>query len=489
MLWPQLPFDPQETLISYADRLSIFHTSRGMERLLRDNGIHHEHFVSGRAEAVEKFVEVIGETFGTYMDNAIRVLRRRGEFRGEPISKAFLSPRAARYCPCCLAEDGAPEDWRFRLMWGFRHVQRCEKHGVWLEPTGRASATNLRVAMSDMPLADPKAAVGPVPTYLEWLRARVHGQVVDETPWLADQTLEHVLAAAEMIGAVLQHGHKVKLTKRSPAEIEEATDIGFSIYSEGPEAVEEALDTIRQTSPATAVQAGPLAHYGKLFDWLDRRCNAIDPGPIRDLLRDHIVKHSAVEPGTSILGVEITERRFHTLNSLSETVGVERKRLARLLKSMGEIPADVTEVECGNLVFEAKETVPLVEAFQSAIPMRDVPDYLVATKHQFEALYRSGILQPLVPRTGRGSNRHVVFAQTHLDEILGWIANLPEIGGSDLQDVHSISYACQRGAGRFENLFADIFKGKTAAFRNPDRKGVGSIYVAVKPLIAERFAA
>ncbi|MDV6329070.1 hypothetical protein Q5L94_13550, partial [Idiomarina sp. Sol25] len=98
-----------------------------------------------------------------------------------------------------------------------------------------------------------------------------------------------------------------------PAETEEATDIGFSIYCEGPDTVEEALDTIRQTSPANAVQAGPLAYYGALFDWLDRRRNSIDPGSIRDILRNHIVKHSAVEPGTTVLGVEITERRYHTL--------------------------------------------------------------------------------------------------------------------------------------------------------------------------------
>lgn len=134
-------------------------------------------------------------------------------------------------------------------------------------------------------------------------------------------------------------------------ETEEATDIGFSIYSEGPDAVEEALDTIRQTSPANAVQAGPLAYYGAIFDWLDRRSNSIDPGPIRDILRNHIVKHSAVEPGTTVLGVEIPERRYHTLYSLAAVVGIDRPRLSRLLKKLGEIPANTTEVDCGRMVF------------------------------------------------------------------------------------------------------------------------------------------
>ncbi len=96
-------------------------------------------------------------------------------------------------------------------------------------------------------------------SYLDWLRGRLAGDGIPETSWLADQTLEQVLAASEMIGGVLQHGHKVKLSKLSPAQTEEATDVGFSIYSEGADAVEEALDTIRKTSPANAVQAGALA--------------------------------------------------------------------------------------------------------------------------------------------------------------------------------------------------------------------------------------
>ncbi|WP_341485881.1 TniQ family protein [Thioclava sp. GXIMD4215] len=364
MLWPTFPFDPQETLTSYADRLSMFHTGRGMERILRDNRIHHEHFVSGREEAVMGFAEAIGHPVEEIRRNAIRVFQRSGEFRGEATSKSFLLPQAKRYCPACLADDGGPTDWRFRLLWGFRHVQRCDRHGLWLSATGNAAASCLRVAMNDTFLAEPEDAAAEQPAYLDWLRQSVENTRSEETPWLADQTLEQILAASEMIGAVLQHGHKVKLSKLSPAETEEATDIGFSIYSEGSDAVVEALDTIRQASPASAVQAGPLAHYGALFDWLDRRSNSIDPGPIRDLLRDHIVKHSAVEPGSKVLGIEINERRYHTLYSLSAEVGVERPRLSRLLRKLGEIPAGTTEVAGANMVFEAASTVPLIEAFQ-----------------------------------------------------------------------------------------------------------------------------
>lgn len=483
-LWPRLPIDPEETLLSYADRLSMMHTGRGMDRLIKDFGINTEHFISGRTDAVAGFAEATGLAFEDLQQASVRVFQRGASFRGEAISKTFLSPRASRYCPACLAEDGSRADRRFRLMWGFRHVTRCARHSLWLADAPIANATNLRVSLGVLRLDEGVKVHAEVPDYLSWLHARIHGGAGVNNPWLDGQGVEQVLSASEMLGAILEHGHKVALTKLTPAEAEEATDIGFSIYSEGPEAVNEALDTIRQTSPATAVQAGPLAYYGKLFDWLDRRSNAIDPGPIRDILRDHIVKHSAVEPGTKVLGVEITERRYHTLRSLSAAVGIERPRLSRLLRKLGEIPVDATEVESGNMVFEAATTVPLIQSFNTAVPMQEIPAYLGASKRQIELLYHSGIVKPFIPRTGRGSVRHVVFARSHLDELLHRIYSLPALDEDALGELHPISFACQRGAGRFEDVFRDIFAGRIMAFRHPDKTGVRAIHVDVASLVA-----
>lgn len=482
-LWPHLPFDPEETLLSYTDRLSLMHTGRGMERLLADRGIHKEHFISGRTDAVAMLAEATGDAADDLQRNAIRVYQRSSSFRGEGISKTFLSPRATRYCPTCLAEDGPDVERRFRLLWGFRHVSRCDRHSLWLADAPVADATNLRIALGVSPLALAVDADAETPEYLCWLRSRLHREYCAHDPWLDGQTTEQVLAASEMLGAILEHGHRVAVTKLSPAQTEEATDIGFSIYREGPQAIEEALDTIRQTSPATAVQAGPLAYYGQIFDWLDRGSNAIDPGPIRDILRDHIVKHSAVEPGTTVLGVEVTERRFYTIYSLSAEVGIDRPRLSRLLKKLGQIPAAATDVESGNMVFEAAKTMPLIEAFKTAVPLQDVPEYLGASKRQVEVLYRAGIVKPLIPRTGRGSVRHVIFARQHLDDLLVRLYAFPELFAGAGANFHPIAYACQRGAGLFEDIFVEILAGQIPSVRHPERSGVGAIYVDVKAVL------
>lgn len=488
-LWPSLPLDPEETLLSYADRLSMLHSGRGMNRLVKDFGINTEHFISGRDDAVETFAEACGLPLNEVRRASIQRVSWGGSFRGEAISKGFLTPQAEWYCPACLAEDGCKAEWKARLIWGFRHVVRCDRHSAWLVAAPIGGATNLREAMGTAVPESAFTSNDETPMYVSWLRGRLFGAGEPRHAWLNGQSLEQVLAASEMLGAVLEHGHKVALRKLSSAQVEDATDIGFSIYSEGPEAVEEALDTIRETSPAKAVQAGPLAHYGNLFDWLDRRSNRIDPGPIRDLLRDHIVKHSAIEPGTKVLGVEITERRYHTIQSLSEAVRIDRSRLSRLLKKLGEIPGDATEVASGNMVFEVDKVVPLIEAFTTAIRLHDVAEYLGASQRQVEVLYRAGLIKPLVPRNQRGAVRNVVFGRAHLDDVLKLISDLPVLSERSQGKFHPISYACQRGAGRFEEIFPDVLEGRILAFRNPETRGIASIHVEVGSLVALRKSA
>lgn len=488
-LWPHFPFDPEETLPSYADRLSMLHTGRGMERLIRDLGIHVEHFVSGREDAVSNFANSIESQRDEILKNAIRVLPRTAVFRGEPVSKTFLSPRTLKYCPACVAEDGGPTARRFRLFWGFRHVQRCDKHNLWLVKSPNPKATNLRVALGSDPLGEHEYAPEDMPEYLQWMRQRFLENRSEANPWLDGQTMEQVIAASEMIGAILEFGHDVRFSKLSAAQTEEATDIGFSIYREGPIAVREALDTIRKTSPATAVQAGPLAYYGALYDWLCRRGNAVEPGPIKDILRDHIANNSLIKPNTRILGEEIKDRKFHALRSLSQLVEIPHVRLTRLLKKTGHIPEDASATEAGTMIFKIAEVVPLIRGLETAISLKDVPAYLGATKYQIEKLYAAGIVKPLIPRTAPGSVRKVVFGRDHLDEILGKILALSEMTGKSHRDLHPIAYACQRGAGSFEVVFSDVIEGRLEGFRHPEKVGIGAIYVDVAASIEMRKSA
>ncbi len=482
VLRPYLPFDPEETTLSFANRLALMHTGRGMRHLLRDLNISAPSFVSGHVAETSALAEMVGVEPEELLANSIDVKQTHVSFRDQRLARAFLSPRAARFCPACLAADGARECWRHRLIWGFRHVHRCDRHGLWLAHSGNASAEALPDAVSVLTFKQRDTVEDATPEYIGWLKSSLSNMSTPMSTWLEGQTLEQVLNASEMLGAVLEHGHGVKIKKLAPVEVEQATDIGFSIYREGPEAVTEALDTIYATSPASAVQAGPLAYYGALFDWLDRRANAIDPGPIRDILRTHITKHFAIEPGTNVLGEEITVRTAYSFQALSDTLGIHRQRLSRILQKLGKVPMGASDKESGRIVFDAAEILPLIEDFQTAINLHDIPGHLGASKRQVEVLYRAGHLVPLIPAPERGAVRQVVFSRRHLEQFLSTIKDLDELP-DPAEGWHPVGYACQRGAGPFADLFNRIISGELRALRAPRQHGVASLRVHLDDVI------
>lgn len=91
------------------------------------------------------------------------------------------------------------------------------------------------------------------------------------------------------------------------------------------------------------------------------------------------------------------------------------------------------------MVFEAATTVPLIKALQTAVPFPDVSEYLGASKRQVEIMYRVGILRPLIPRTGQGTVRQVVFLRAHLDDLLATASSLPSGDVATDRDLHPIA--------------------------------------------------
>lgn len=141
-----------------------------------------------------------------------------------------------------------------------------------------------------------------------------------------------------------------------------------------------------------------------------------------------------------------------------------------------KVPMGASDKESGRIVFDAAEILPLIEDFQTAISLHDIPGHLGASKRQVEVLYRAGHLVPLIPAPERGAVRQVVFSPRHLEQLLSKIMELDEL--TDPADRwHPVGYACQRGAGPFADLFSRIMSGELRALRAPRQHGVASLRV------------
>lgn len=480
ILSPYIPYNPSETVLSYAARLSYLHTGMTIRRLLDDLDLGRDRFVNGKPDAVLAFAEDVGTDPAALSQGAVELLTRYSRFRGEDSSLGFISGKIRKICPQCLRDDGGPETWKHRILWCFQHVDGCPVHRIRLmEIADGKVVCDLREVIEGRAALDALNTVEPfsTPDWQTWLSARLKRAADDH--WLAGQTIEQVIAASEMIGAVLEHGHQVRLRGLSRQERSDAVERGFSYYREGQGGVIDALDQIQLRSPARAVQAGPLAVYGRLYDWLDRGAKFLDPGPIRPLLREHILERIPMGKGERLLAEEVTERRLHSVVSLSETLGIHRKRLTRLLAKLGLAPEGATDAETGQLTFPVGAVEELQEDVANAIQYEDVANYIGASIRQVQMLYATGMITPLFPPNGAGSVRRLVFARRHLDAFLDQVLQAEILNADHDEDFVSIAVACQRIGMMTSDLIEAAFAGQIQGWRDPSLSGLAALKVSL----------
>lgn len=489
MLVPFLPYDPAETVQSYAGRLAMFHTGQRAARLLEDCGVKLARFAAGHSEEVAQFAEAVGEDPAGLEAGTIRTLSRYNRFRGEDCSRTVLSPRVRQFCPHCLREDGPVVEWRHRLEWCFWPVATCARHrSILIEVFGEGVA-DIRDAVEcadGLDVAEMASSGAEGGRCLAWLGDRL--RAARDPSWLDGQTIEQVLNASEMLGMVLDHGQDVRPARLTRLERCDALETGFRIYEQGSEAVYAALGHIRHKASATAVQAGPLAMYGVLYDWLDRRSQLIDPGAIRHILREHILDHDAYMRGDRLLGEVMTEQRLHSVKSLANTLNVDRRRMSRLLQKLGLVPVGATDGESGRLVFRVHEVEQLVSDYETAIPLAEVPQYIGATHNHALALYRAGILPAVIPAEAPGAVRGVLVARRVLDELLDRIGALPPLDPDRSYEALPVGKACQRYGRPADVLIRDVLAGKIAAFRTLGEPRLHAVRVLMSDMVASRQA-
>jgi hypothetical protein len=163
----------------------------------------------------------------------------------------------------------------------------------------------------------------------------------------------------------------------------------------------------------------------------------------------------------------VGKRRLHSVISLAVTLKVNRRRMSRLLQKLGLVPEGATNGESGRLVFPVEEVEQLIKDYETAIPLAQVPDYIGGTQSQTLALYRAGVLPPVIPADAPGAVRRVIFARRVLDDLLLRIGELSPVNVVQHEKVLSIGEACQRHGGRTEDLTQAVLAGKVGALRLP----------------------
>jgi hypothetical protein len=330
------------------------------------------------------------------------------------------------------------------MAWLLRPIRTCAKHNLGLvelfnttrpsELYDFAHAVRTEWPRIDSLLAAaPRREPSPLETYI--LDRIQNGRAL---AWLDACSLHGAVKSCEIIGAVSLHGPTPNLKSFSEDEWAAAGAAGYAIARQGEEAFRRFFSSLQEACPSQAGQVGPQAIYGRLYQWWNYGGRGAEAGPLRDLLRQHVVETTPIRPGTSVLGEIVESRSVHSVYTLSKATGQHPKRLRKILIEAGLVPEDATDVVDNRIVFNADEAEQLVRRFATTVPLKDVAGHLNCPRIHARLLYEREFIRPVVDAsTSTASGKHA-FAKEELDNFLERLLQSatpmsdPEAGFADL---------------------------------------------------------
>ncbi len=458
-LRPFLPYDPEETPVSWATRLAAFHTGESVLPFMHDIGIHIEAMRVNRDSAIEKLCAITGEDPDRVWPGTIKLLSWRNyALRGIPFTTEFLHGKNSMFCPACLAEDDAKGDRpaaqrRGQTIWLLRPVRTCPTHHLPLvEREAKVWSDSLRELSLLVPergadlkqLAANLVPRAPSPLQ-DYVLARLDGKAGPD--WLDGQQIEQAFRTTEMLGVGLEFGTKPNLKLMTGDDWDRAGRAGFEFTRHNEDGIREALtymqDRFVESGLAKSAVTGPQMVFGRLYQWLEFSSNKKEPGPIRNVLREHVLNTMEVPPERILLGELVGVRRRHNVKTLSDATGTHYKTLGNFLTAMGMIPAD--ERAAVMATFDAVEGERMARVMKNAIPQLHLPKALNTTRGQAIQLVEARLLPTLTGEIDGPSDRGAAVAIEVVEQFLAdlrrdavWVEAAPS-GMLDIPEAAKVS--------------------------------------------------
>lgn len=397
-----IPLGDREPGFSYLSRLGRFNgVCAGI--FAQEQGMTFAQVIEGNAEALERLANLGGIDLDAltawtpiYLGNGVH------SFRGENFHARALMDTQFRGCPVCIAEDAAADKggpW-IRADWLLRHVTHCPKHECSLIPLWHVPQRYERfdVAARMAEWTETFAGGDPSPEYREstdfddWLQHRLqHGRGDD---WLGQFDLYPATHFCELLGRarIALEGLKPRHTTADSAWAFPA--LGYEIARHGEARVRATLTLLQERDDSPT--AGPKAKFGDLYDRLAHDLDADAYRPFRDLLRDHIATTWPLGPGDELLGEPVLHRRLHSVVTAAREIGIDSRRLRKLLTEAGLIAADDTGKSDAWQLFDAETAAPFLASLAEFVSAKDIQRILGISRSQFILLRKSGHLEPAI---------------------------------------------------------------------------------------------
>jgi hypothetical protein len=429
-LSPHLPLQADETPVSWAWRLAAFHIGGRASAFLADNGLELRDIATGAPEAIKHLAELGGADPEHALRNAPqRISDTEDLIRHERAASGFVIRRRTLVCPCCLVEDAGraePDPVRLagRYSWQFLPVISCPNHGVAFVDIAEKTPAGLSFPMAEHAIerwghvvdaADRADHVGvsPVQTYV---LSRLDG--IRGPSWLDGQQIDQAAKVCEILGAMAYRGARPNSKSFTAHDWHTAHTLGFSIAAGGETAIRDLLSDLQTRCYTNNGHAGPQAMFGVLWDWLAHVDHDRDRGPIKEIVRQHIIETHPVGEGEVLLGRPVEKRRIHSVRTLAVATGLNFKRLQKFLVARGVLAPGLRDANPNRAVFDAADGEAAARILLDGLRLAQLPDYLGIKKTLAASLVSAGLVEPLVEPEAEHELNQYRFDRGHLDAFL-----------------------------------------------------------------------
>lgn len=388
-----------EPAIAYASRLARLNGCTSLWSFCMLMGLSAVKLGQGDAVEIEKLSHISGTSMADLERFSMKtVTRATRSIGGQVFPNKAIKIQTQHICPACILDQidnreayyGASD-----VFWYCDFVRTCPKHNLLLVPLREdqigwfpydfaarlcQSRPNKDALLNLMVSA---------PTDLDQFSIASFSGVRHQS-WLKDCDAYAVSRASEKLGCTMQGLRSVKGLSR--AQLAFYSDIGFRALSAGPEAFAQVLSDRAKDQAGRGVGQT----FGIFHIFLNSPTGRALP-QVRDVLRATIMENFLVEPGDTVLDELCTERRYHSLQSAADEVGLHPIKVASVLSSAGLLPR---KNKSKPMLIEAASCNAMLQKLSTAVFTKDAISFLGMPWRHLVKVKDAGLISPINPACG-----------------------------------------------------------------------------------------
>lgn len=202
--------------------------------------------------------------------------------------------------------------------------------------------------------------------------------------------------------------------------------------------------------------------FGALYSWLREPGARTDHGPIKQLLRDHIIDNMDVCVGRDLLGGPVERRAKFSVQSLAQETGLHRQTLRKVLVDRGVVSSEDADKSNSVVLVDAQDGLAVAEALLRSVPLLQLQVLMNTTRPVLTNLIQLGLLDPLHHGQSDTSREKCGFDGYAVARLMDRIHELAPEAPEMPADWVTLTQCSKRARMTMQHLLRLVFEGRIA---------------------------